>query len=37
MSLQNMFFEKILISLGVDEQVTIQDACQIEHVISQES
>ena len=26
-----------LISLGVDEKIAVEDACRIEHVISQES
>lgn len=27
----------LLMSLGVDEEVSVQDACRIEHVISEES
>jgi Mn-dependent DtxR family transcriptional regulator len=31
------FFSKWLIQLGVDESIALEDACRIEHVISQES
>lgn len=34
---RHKLFTKILIAIGVDAQVAAKDACQIEHVISQES
>lgn len=38
-----MFFErhtvltKMLISLGVDEETAVEDACKMEHIISEKS
>ena len=34
---RHAFLSQFLMSLGVDEQVAIADACRIEHVISQET
>ena len=34
---RHQFFTNWLISLGVDEETASEDACQLEHVISQES
>ena len=31
------FFKKHLISIGVDEEIAIEDACRLEHAISDES
>jgi len=34
---RHQFFTKLLINAGVDEVIAEQDACRIEHVISEES
>ncbi len=34
---RHLVLSKFLISLGVSEQIAAEDACKIEHVISQES
>ena len=34
---RNRFFREYLISIGVDEKVAAEDACRMEHAISEES
>ena len=34
---RHKFFSSWLISLGVDKETALEDACRIEHVISKES
>ena len=34
---EGMIFQKLLLSLGVDKEIAVKDACEMEHSVSSES